>query len=101
MGKRTAVLGGGVMGSTLMRSVIAAGHPDVVVIEKNPERVQELVRDYHVTAGPELELMRVGQHPGKLSCDRLIGVLDRGRRGAFSSTGDGLVTESLIRFFRN
>ncbi|TXJ07826.1 MAG: pyrroline-5-carboxylate reductase [Aeromicrobium sp.] len=57
MGKRTAVLGGGVMGSTLMRSVIAAGHPDVVVIEKNSERVKELVRDYRVTAGPDLELI--------------------------------------------
>ncbi len=46
MSTRIAVLGGGVMGETLLSAVRSAGHDDVVVAEKFAERAQQL-RDQH------------------------------------------------------
>lgn len=44
MSERIAVLGGGVMGETLLSALLASGHPrdGLVVSEKLPERAQEL-----------------------------------------------------------
>ena len=54
---RIAVLGGGVMGETLaaglLRYVVPA--PDVVVVEKRPERAQELARTLDVTVASPTE----------------------------------------------
>ncbi|MGJ9413299.1 pyrroline-5-carboxylate reductase [Aeromicrobium sp. CF4.19] len=46
MSLRIAVLGGGVMGETLLSAIRSAGHDDVVVAEKFPERAREL-REKH------------------------------------------------------
>ncbi|WP_375000487.1 pyrroline-5-carboxylate reductase [Aeromicrobium sp. CTD01-1L150] len=48
MSARIAVLGGGVMGETLLSAIIAAGHADVVVAEKFPDRADELRERYDV-----------------------------------------------------
>jgi pyrroline-5-carboxylate reductase len=47
---RIAVVGGGVMGGTLVEAMARAGHDDVVVIERSPERRAELERNGHATA---------------------------------------------------
>ncbi|NLC98198.1 MAG: pyrroline-5-carboxylate reductase [Actinomycetales bacterium] len=61
MEQRTAVLGGGVMGGTLVASIVASGNQNVVVIEKNAERAAELARDYGVEVGTELGLIAGAQ----------------------------------------
>lgn len=54
---RTAVLGGGVMGGTLVAAIVASGSRNVVVIEKNADRAAELEDAYGVGVGAELELL--------------------------------------------
>ena len=50
MSKRTAVIGAGVMGETLLSGLIRAGRSaeDLVVVEKRPERAAELSEKYGV-----------------------------------------------------
>lgn len=57
MEQRTAVLGGGVMGGTLVSAIVASGNTNVVVVEKNVERAAELESLYGVTVGSELGLL--------------------------------------------
>lgn len=57
MEQRTAVLGGGVMGGTLVAAIVASGNRNIVVIEKNAERAAELERTYGVEVGSDLGLI--------------------------------------------
>src|SRR5690606_37528239 len=47
---RIAVVGGGVMGGTLVTAMVGAGHDDVVVIERSAERRAELAEQGCATA---------------------------------------------------
>jgi len=47
---RIAVVGGGVMGGTLVTAMAGAGHDDIVVIERSPERRAELEQEGRATA---------------------------------------------------
>jgi len=47
---RIAVVGGGVMGGTLVTAMSGAGHDDIVVIERSPERRAELEQQGHETS---------------------------------------------------
>lgn len=47
---RIAVVGGGVMGGTLVTAMAGAGHDDVVVVERSAERRAELEAQGHATA---------------------------------------------------
>lgn len=47
---KIAVVGGGVMGGTLVTAMAGAGHDDIVVIERSPERRAELEQQGYATA---------------------------------------------------
>ncbi|MCL3837786.1 pyrroline-5-carboxylate reductase [Aeromicrobium duanguangcaii] len=47
---RIAVVGGGVMGGTLVEAMARAGHDDIVVVERSPERRAELEAQGRATA---------------------------------------------------
>src|SRR5690349_5038222 len=57
MSTRIAILGGGVMGGTLLSALLSAGHApgDVVVGEKLPERAEELREQFGVTVTDNAE----------------------------------------------